>query len=128
MKSRGYRLGLVSNCSIEVPDLWGGAPFRGLFDTCVFSACEGLVKPDKEIYLRAVSRLEVEPERCLYVGDGESNELDGAAGVGMDPWLLLLSDEEPPRSQEHLEAVSGWRHRRLRSYSEVLDVLDGKIR
>ncbi len=82
LKAQDYSLGLLSNCSIEIPELWSETPFGSLFDTCVFSASEGLAKPDAEIFLRALSRLEIAPQRCLYVGDGDDAELDGAGRVG----------------------------------------------
>ena len=123
LKAQDYSLGLLSNCSIEIPELWRETPFGSLFDTCVFSASEGLVKPDAEIFLRALARLEIAPQRCLYVGDGDSDELDGAARVGMTPWLLRLPHEDPLRSKSHLEAMGRWCHRNLGSFSEVLEVL-----
>ena len=123
LKAQEYSLGLLSNCSIEIPELWSETPFASLFDTCVFSASEGLAKPDDEIFLRALSRLEVAPQRCLYVGDGASDELDGAARVGMTPWLLRLPHEDPGRDKSHLAAMAKWRHRSVGSFSEVLSVL-----
>ncbi len=123
LKAQDYSLGLLSNCSIEIPELWSETPFASLFDTCVFSASEGLAKPDIEIFLRALSRLGISPQKCLYIGDGDDGELDGAARVGMTPWLLRLPHEDPRRSKSHLEAMGRWRHRNLGSFSEVLDVL-----
>ena len=122
LEAQDYSLGLLSNCSIEIPELWSETPFDSLFDTCVFSASEGLAKPDDEIFLLALSRLEVAPEKCLYIGDGDNAELDGAARVGMTPWLLRLPHEDPRRSKSHLETMARWRHRNLGSFSEVLDV------
>ena len=123
LKAQGYSLGLLSNCSTEIPDLWSETSFDSLFDVSVFSASEGLVKPDREIFLRALSRLEAVAERCLYIGDGDSRELDGAASVGMTPWLLRLPHADAHRSKSHLEAMASWKHRNLGSFSEVLDLL-----
>ncbi len=123
LRPKGYALGLLSNCPATVPELWGQTSFEGLFDVTVFSASEGLVKPDKAIFARVVERLGVAPERCLYVGDGDSDELDGAADTGMTPWLLLLSHEDPPPNKRHAESVERWRHRHLQSLAQVLDVL-----
>ena len=124
IRTRGYRLGLLSNCSCEVPELWSGTPFANLFETAVFSASEGLLKPDKALYIRAADRLGVSPERCLYAGDGGSDELDGASAVGMSPWLSLLPHEDPPSEKRHAASAERWRHRHLKSLPEVLDVLD----
>ena len=124
LRTKGYALGLVSNCPSEVPELWSATSFGGLFDAPVFSASEGLVKPDKRMFLRVVERLGLTPERCLYIGDGGDHELDAAAQTGMDPWLLLLPHEDPPTNDEHSASADRWRHRHLQALHEVLDVLE----
>lgn len=40
-------------------------------------------KPHSEIYLTACDHLKVSPKNSIFVGDGGSNELQGAAAVGM---------------------------------------------
>jgi len=37
-----------------------------------------------------MEQLAVEPDKCLYVGDGSSQELTGAAQVGMHPVLISI--------------------------------------
>jgi putative hydrolase of the HAD superfamily len=54
-----------------------------LFDEVLFSYEEGLVKPDKQIYLNALERMKVSPENALFVGDGGSQELMGAKSLGI---------------------------------------------
>jgi HAD superfamily hydrolase (TIGR01509 family) len=83
LRSRGLLLGLVSNCSSEVGELWEESPFGGLFDAVVLSADVGVCKPDERIYRIALERLGVEPEEAIFVGDGHSDELAGAERVGM---------------------------------------------
>ncbi len=51
-------------------------------------------KPDPRIYRLATEQLRVQPEDCLYVGDGASQELAGAAQVGMSPVLIEVFDED----------------------------------
>lgn len=123
LRSKGYALGLLSNCARVVPELWNQTAFSGLFDVTVFSARERLLKPDEAIFRRAVEGLGVAPERCLYIGDGDSDELDGAAAIGMTPWLLLMPHEDPPWNERHAASADRWRHLHLRSLAQVLDVL-----
>ena len=51
-----------------------------------------MVKPDPHIYQHACENLDVAPSDCIFVGDGNSGELRGAAQVGMLPfcaaWFL----------------------------------------
>ena len=93
-RDAGYRMGLLSNCSAEVPQLWERGPLAVLFDVTVFSCEAGVMKPDRRVYDAACEQLGVAHERCLYVGDGGARELTGAAAVGMDAVLLRAPGEE----------------------------------
>jgi putative hydrolase of the HAD superfamily len=96
LKAEGYRVGLITDCSSELPKLWSSTPFASLIDVAVFSCCVGVRKPDPRIYRLACKRLGVVPQDCLYVGDGSSRELTGASAVGMQPLLI-----RPPYEETH---------------------------
>jgi putative hydrolase of the HAD superfamily len=83
LKSKGYKLGLVSDCPCDVPQAWPETPFPTFFDVTVFSCHEGVNKADPRIFEIVLERLKVMPEECLYIADGQRNELDNAAGLGM---------------------------------------------
>jgi len=53
-----------------------------IFDVIVFSAEEGIKKPDPEIYQRTLSRLSVEPDEAIFVDDRLAN-VAGARQIGM---------------------------------------------
>ncbi|MFP4106797.1 MAG: HAD family hydrolase [Phycisphaerae bacterium] len=88
IRQAGYRTGLVSDCTCEIPECWPETPFAELIEAPIFSATAGVKKPDPAIYLMCTDKLDVQPERCLFVGDGGSNELSGARNVGMDAVLV----------------------------------------
>lgn len=90
LKSKDYKTGLITDCSSEVPSIWKDIPFAPLIDVALFSCIVGIKKPDPRIYKLAVEQLAVEPNKCLYVGDGSSQELTGAAQVGMHPVLISI--------------------------------------
>jgi putative hydrolase of the HAD superfamily len=79
LRDDGFKIGLLSNCSIEIPIIWPETEFAGLFHATVFSSRERIKKPAKQIYHLACKRLGVEPEECLYIADGENYELAAAA-------------------------------------------------
>ena len=93
LRGRGLRTGLITNCSSETPALWDASPLAPLVDACVFSCREGARKPERRLYETAAQRLGVRPEACIYVGDGNDDELAGAARVGMRPVLLRTQSE-----------------------------------
>jgi putative hydrolase of the HAD superfamily len=88
LRRRGLRLGLISDCSSELPESWPATPFAPLLDAAVFSWREGYRKPDQRLYATVAGRLGVAPQECWYVGDGGSREHRGAATAGMRPVLV----------------------------------------
>jgi len=82
LHERGYRLGLISDCSAETPQLWESLPFAPLIEAPVFSCDVGYLKPDPHIYQIACQRLGVAPGECVYIGD-RPEEVIGARAVGM---------------------------------------------
>lgn len=83
VRALGLKVGLISDCSSETPELWAESPLTSLVDVAVFSCIERVKKPDPRIFDRACTRLGVMAEECVYVGDGASDELAGATTVGM---------------------------------------------
>ncbi|MBR7831713.1 HAD-IA family hydrolase [Actinospica durhamensis] len=83
LRGKGYRLGLISDCSAETPAIWHETALAERFDVAVFSWERGVRKPDPSLYLAAAAALGVAAQDCLYVGDGASDELAGAERVGM---------------------------------------------
>lgn len=123
LKNQGYKLGLASNCSIEIPILWHETAFAELIDTPIFSGRVHLRKPDPRIYHLACERLGVMPETCLYIGDGEDHELAAAANVGLHPVLIRTGSQETT-SKSHQEARD-WQGTTIASLPEVLQLVAG---
>ena len=79
-------------------------------------------KPDPRIYLLACDRLAVEPQACLFVGDGGSRELSGAENAGMNAVCIRAASEfgyDPHRIDPEL-----WHGTTISALSEVLGLLD----
>ena len=89
LHERGVKTGLVSNCFSDEAELIKASPLYPLFDAVKLSYEQGIKKPDPQIYYRIMAELDVEPEECLYVGDGGSNELAVAKEIGMKPVQAL---------------------------------------
>ena len=119
LKASGYRLGLISDCSSEVPLLWPETPFAALLDGAIFSCEVKLTKPDPSIYRMVCDSLEVAPDRCLYVGDGGSSELTGAVEFGMDPVLIRALYDTVKGNRED------WKGTRISELNEVLELVLG---
>jgi putative hydrolase of the HAD superfamily len=85
LKDRGLRLGLISNCTEEEVCGWQESELASYFDSAIFSYDVMMAKPDAAIYQLGCSQLGVKPEESIFVGDGGSNELEGASRAGMKP-------------------------------------------
>ena len=71
------------------------------------------------MYSAATARLDVEPGSCLYVGDGGSHELSGAAAVGMTPVKLAAAD-----LKRHLVfRPDPWQGSEIATLTDVLDIV-----
>ena len=118
LRRRGYGLGLLSNCSVEIPLLWPETDFAGAIDATIFSCLARLKKPDERIYHLACERLGSKPRSCLYIADGEEHELAAAARTGLQP-VLIRSSSEQSLSVLHTEARE-WRGPAISSLTEAL--------
>ena len=123
LKSDGYKIGLVSNCSAEPPVIWPYSPFAPFFDVTVFSSVAGFQKPDPRIYRLAIEQLKVTPESCLYIGDGDSHELTGAASVGMHPVLIQAAHEDTAHALRTDPEIESWSGPTISSLREALDLV-----
>jgi putative hydrolase of the HAD superfamily len=122
LKDSGYKIGVLSNCSIEIPLLWAESPFSQLVDSAVFSSREHLKKPDPRIFDLACKRLDEIPHQCLYIADGENHELSVARSIGLHP--VLIRNSFASRRKELFREATEWDGLAISSLSEVLNVLN----
>jgi putative hydrolase of the HAD superfamily len=118
LRHRGLKIGLISDCSHELPDVWPETEFAAWFDITVFSVMAKIKKPNPKIYHLAANKLGVTCADCLYVGDGGSNELTGAKAVGMHPVLLHHEDEQGNADTHRIDGQA-WDGVRIEDLAEV---------
>ena len=117
LHAQGYRLGLISN---------GRTPFQqqnfhslglnGYFSSIVVSAAVGLRKPDPAIFLFACQQLELAPEQCIFIGDNERADIQGAQSVGMTAIRF-----DPPQSV--LSATASCASARFNDFSNLIPII-----
>lgn len=118
LRRRGFRLGLITNCTEDVALVWRESRFAGLFDGEIFSAVAGCMKPDPRIYELALRQLDVPASEALFVGDGANDELGGAQRVGITPVLIHAEGEEPA-----WDGLGDWPGLRITAIPQVLDLV-----
>jgi putative hydrolase of the HAD superfamily len=116
LRARGLKIGLVSDCTSELPDAWARLPLAELVDAAVFSCIERTRKPDPRMFRAVAERLPADPSRCVYVGDGGGRELTGASAIGMQ--AVLLAGRDWYRHRDH-NRESDWSGARIGSLTEL---------
>lgn len=83
-----YRLGVVSNFYGNVAILCKEAGLSASLHVIVDSAAIGIEKPDRRIFLSALSRLHLPASRVAFVGDSYERDIVPARELGMKTvWL-----------------------------------------
>lgn len=118
LRTIGLRTAIVSNCSSEEVTVIRESELFRFFDEVVLSYEVHKKKPDRGIYEEAARRLGVELKDCLFVGDGGSNELQGARDAGMKAVQAKWYTNRLPQKRENIGSFSV-----AEEPSEVIDLL-----
>jgi HAD superfamily hydrolase (TIGR01509 family) len=105
LSKRGYLLGIIANTitETEIPDYLETDGLNSYFKTVVLSSKVGIRKPNPEIYWEAARRIEVEPAKCVYVGDNPVRDVEGTRAAGYGMFILFYEPatqaKEPPSGE-----------------------------
>jgi putative hydrolase of the HAD superfamily len=84
LRASGLKLGLITNGSVRMQSRkLECLSLSSAFDTIVISAAEGVSKPDPEVFARALTRLQADAARSVFVGDHPDVDIAGARAAGM---------------------------------------------
>jgi putative hydrolase of the HAD superfamily len=82
-RARGLRCGVVSNWGSYLCGILRDHGIADRMDVLLVSAQEGCIKPEPEIFRRAVARAGVAPHEALHVGDSARDDAVGASSAGL---------------------------------------------
>ena len=129
LRSRGLKLGVVTNSASGDIEPWPRCRLAPFFEALVTSCSVGVLKPDRRIYECCLEALGVTAAEAVFVGDAGNeamNELEGAMRVGMRPfWATWFLDRWPPGTRR----MSGREppFPRLRATLDLLDRVSGNL-
>ncbi|MDR2184308.1 MAG: HAD family hydrolase [Treponema sp.] len=92
LKAGGLRLGLLSDFPPETKVINMG--LGGLWDIAICSESTGRLKPSPAPFLELIRRMELPPERILYVGNSLPYDIIGAAKTGMKTALFAPASKK----------------------------------
>jgi putative hydrolase of the HAD superfamily len=97
--NRGFHVYLLSNAGLWMSRRRDYIPHIERFHGVVFSADEGIVKPDPRLYERLTARYALKPSECFFIEDREDN-LRAAAALH---WRThrFLGDVEALKAELH---------------------------
>lgn len=96
LNRRGLKMGLISNAYEEEIDLVleKADLEKGLFDTIVGVDTIGQIKPSPSIFEYALTKLDVNPDETIFVGDNLEADYYGAEKVGLHALLVDRTDKQ----------------------------------
>jgi len=113
LRTSGLKLGLITNGSISMQSRkLQCLALSPLFETILISDAEGISKPDRQIFHRALERLDTTPIQAVFVGDHPEVDVAGARAAGMhavwrrDPSVSGLAEADGVI--DHLSDLLTW--------------------
>jgi len=84
LRSHSIKLGMITNGKGRFQmDNIKALGIENYFDAILISEWEGVKKPNPDIFLKALDRMNVSPLESMYVGDHPENDVIAAKNVGM---------------------------------------------
>ena len=104
LAGQGFKLGLLTNSDEREIREWPHSQLVSYFDAACFSCEIGFEKPQLEAYRKVLERLGTPASEAAYVGDGGSNELEGAraAGFGLVVFMKMFVADNGLRTSDEL--------------------------
>ena len=95
LRRRGFRLGVISNWSADLPEYLAARDLARYFEVIIASESAGSAKPHREIFLKGLAAMGCSPGEAVHVGDDYWADIVGARDLGMAAILLDRDNEDP---------------------------------
>jgi putative hydrolase of the HAD superfamily len=95
LRDRGLRLGICSNWDWDLAEAVEEAGLTAAVDVMVSSAWVGARKPHPRIFEHTLSKLDMDPEVVVFVGDTWGPDVVGPRATGMRPVYLRRDGHWP---------------------------------
>jgi putative hydrolase of the HAD superfamily len=95
LSDRGYRLGVISNWSADLPEYLAARDLARYFEVIIASESAGSAKPHREIFLKGLAAMGSAAGEAVHVGDDYWADIVGARDLGMAAILLDRDNEDP---------------------------------
>lgn len=115
LRRKGYRLWLLSNAqrvftAYELTHLGLGEEFDGVY----LSSDYGCRKPDVRFFRALLEEQQLDPSKCLMIGNDRDTDIAGAKAAGLD--TLYMHTNLTPREQAAANPRKRGHHREFEGY------------
>ena len=115
LRRKGYRLWLLSNAqrvftAYELTHLGLGEEFDGVY----LSSDYGCRKPDVRFFQALLEEQQLDPSKCLMIGNDRVTDIAGAKAAGLD--TLYMHTNLTPREQAAADPRKRGHHREFEGY------------
>lgn len=115
LRRKGYRLWLLSNAqrvftAYELTHLGLGEEFDGVY----LSSDYGCRKPDVRFFRALLEEQQLDPSKCLMIGNDRDTDIAGAKAVGLD--TMYMHTNLTPREQAAANPRKRGHHREFEGY------------
>lgn len=114
----GYRLGIISNTTIDLRPWLKKDRVVPYLDCMLHSYEFGRAKPDVSIFHQACAELGLEPRQCAYVGNDYRIDIIGAHSAGLIP-ILIHDGKNLPEIPEN----TPFQFNVINSLTEIINLL-----
>lgn len=112
LKTRGLRLGVISNFDSRVYSVMRDLKILDFFANVTISSETGFAKPDPEIFAAAIQKMDLPADRILLIGDSLRDDVLAGMRAGLNACLI-------DRADRHADAAV----RRISSLTQVFSLL-----
>ncbi len=106
LRTRGYRMAIVSNADGKVARMMKHLRLDHFFECIIDSKLVDVEKPDPAIFNLALQELKLPAQACIYIGDNYDRDVVGARRAGLTPVLIDPFDVVPERDVLRIKALA----------------------
>jgi len=107
LKQSGLKVGLITNgLESDVREILPKVGLTEFFDVEVASNTVGKMKPNREMFLHALKKLEVLPQEALFIGDMLEQDYKGAKKSGLKALLIDRRGNIKDEDVEKIESLT----------------------
>ena len=92
LKKMGIQIGIISDTTLSLQKTFEALGLSEYIDCYTSSKEVGVMKPNPQIYLSALGKLNVTPQQCLYVDDYDE-EVVGALNLGIKSFRINRTED-----------------------------------